>query len=321
VKTTVQTPPVFLWKAGVFYFLRSEKKRVITMIKGRPNKTNSRSLHTLLGVSLGIHLLLFSAGFLIVADVTVNPGRVPPIEVSLLPPALSPVAVEKRLKQPMIPAEEKPLHHEAKQEIPREEPVLKTASEPERTAPLQAAVPTVQAIHPPPLPAQQDNEAPLPSPMEAVSTPTPAAKREPVRMAMAYSVSRESTSIVLPAAPPTDPPTASSSPSLPERSASLPASPPSDERIRVAKPRYGENPNAVYPPEARKKGHQGKVLLRVQVLTNGRVGDVELEKSSGHEILDRSALAAVKQWKFIPAREGEKTVAVWVTIPVRFQLQ
>jgi len=96
---------------------------------------------------------------------------------------------------------------------------------------------------------------------------------------------------------------------------------PSDERMTLARPRYGENPKPVYPPEARKKGYQGEVLLRAEVLTNGRVGEVELKKSSGHEILDRSALAAVKQWKFIPAREGEKTVAVWVTIPVTFQLQ
>jgi len=291
------------------------------MTKDSPNKTNSRSLHTLLGVSLGIHLLLFSAGFLIVADVTVNPGRVPPIEVSLLPPALSPVAVEKRLKQPMIPAEEKPLHHEAKQEIPREEPVLKTVSEPERPIPQQKAAATLQAIHAPPLPVQQDNEAFLPSPTEAVSTQTPPAKQELVRVAAAYPVSQESTAIVLPAAPPRDPPAAPPSLSIPGRSASLAAPPPSDERMPLARPRYGENPKPVYPPEARKKGYQGEVLLRAEVLANGRVGDVELKKSSGHEILDRSALAAVKQWKFIPAREGKKTVAVWVTIPVTFQLQ
>ena len=298
---------------------------MITMIKGPPNKTNNRSLRILLGVSLGIHLLLFSAGFLIVADVTVNSGRVPPIEVSLLPPALSPVAVENRVKQPKIPAEEKPLHQEAKLEIPREEPVLKTVSEPEQPLPLQAVLPPVQATHPPPLPAQRDEGVFPSSPSEVVSPPTPFAKREPVRMAMAYPGSRESAPMVLPTSPPSAPsavlPGVPPSASLPERSASLPAPPPSDERIRVARPRYGENPKPVYPPEARKKGYQGEVLLRAEILTNGRVGDVELKKSSGHEILDRSALAAVKQWKFIPAREGEKTVAVWVTIPVKFHLQ
>jgi protein TonB len=291
------------------------------MTKDSPNKTNSRRLRTLLGISLGIHLLFFSAGFLIVADVTVTPVPMPPMEVSLLPPVPSPMAVEKRLTKPKVPAEEKPLPREAKQEIAREEPILKTVSEPERPLHVQAAVTPAQAIHPHPLPVQRDDEASLPSPPEAVSTPTPSAKQEPLRMAMAYPVSRESTSIVFPAAPPTALPAAPPSASFPERSASLPAPPPSDERIILARPRYGENPKPVYPAEARKKGYQGEVLLRAEVLSNGRVGDVELKKSSGHEILDRSALAAVKQWKFIPAREGEKTVAVWVTIPVKFQLQ
>lgn len=291
------------------------------MAKGSPNKTNNRSLHTLLGVSLGIHLLLFSAGFLFVADIAVSSRPVPPIEVSLLPPVLSPVAVEKRVKQPKISAEAKSLPPEAEQEAPREEPLARTVSEPEQLPPLQAALPSVETTPIHPLPVQRDEEASPSSPSETVSTPTPSAKREPVRMAMAYPVSLDSAPIVLPAAPPTGPPAASSSSSLPERSASLPAPPPSGERIRVARPRYGENPKPVYPPEARKKGYQGEVLLRAEVLTNGRVGDVELKKSSGHEILDRSALAAVKQWKFIPAREGEKTVAVWVTIPVKFQLQ
>jgi protein TonB len=286
---------------------------VITVTKDSPNKTNSRSLRTLLGISLGIHLLFFSAGFLIVADVTVNPPPIPSMEVSLLPPVLSPKAAEKTLTKPKILMEEKQVPREAKQEIPSEEPIVKTVSEPERPLPLQAAVPPAQAVHSQPPPVQRNEEALPPSPLEAVSTPIPSAKQKPVRVAMAYIGSQESTSIVLPTAPP--------SVSSPERSVSLLVPPPSDERIIFARPRYGENPKPVYPAEAKKKGYQGEVLLRAEVLSNGRVGDVELKKSSGYEILDRSALAAVKQWKFIPAREGEKTVAVWVTIPVKFQLQ
>jgi hypothetical protein len=33
------------------------------------------------------------------------------------------------------------------------------------------------------------------------------------------------------------------------------------------------------------------------------------------------SLAAVKQWRFIPAKEGENIISVWVNIPVKFQLQ
>ena len=63
-------------------------------------------------------------------------------------------------------------------------------------------------------------------------------------------------------------------------------------------PRYAENPLPPYPREAKEKGYQGEVLLRVEVLSNGRVGQVEVSRSSGHEILDQSALSTVKQWRF-----------------------
>ena len=88
----------------------------------------------------------------------------------------------------------------------------------------------------------------------------------------------------------------------------------------VSSPRYAQNPKPLYPQEAREKGYQGKVLLRVEVLANGRVGQVALKKTSGCEALDRSALAAVKEWRFIPARKGEVAVPVWVVIPIKFQL-
>ena len=86
-------------------------------------------------------------------------------------------------------------------------------------------------------------------------------------------------------------------------------------------PRYAENPKPPYPQEARERGHQGEVLLRVEVLSDGRVGQIEIKRSSGHEALDRSALSTVKQWKFIPAKRGEDSVPSWVSIPIRFQLQ
>ena len=98
-------------------------------------------------------------------------------------------------------------------------------------------------------------------------------------------------------------------------------SPPSEGEIVFVQPRYGENPKPPYPPEARKNGFHGEVLLKVEVLSNGQVGKIEVKKSSGHEVLDRSALNTVRKWKFIPARKGETPVSLWVNIPIRFQLQ
>jgi periplasmic protein TonB len=96
---------------------------------------------------------------------------------------------------------------------------------------------------------------------------------------------------------------------------------PSEEEVILVHPRYAVNPKPFYPREARKKGFQGEVVLRVEVLSNGLVGQVEVRKSSGHEILDRSALSAVKEWKFLPAKKGENTISFWVNIPIKFQLQ
>jgi len=93
-----------------------------------------------------------------------------------------------------------------------------------------------------------------------------------------------------------------------------------DGRPGPSVPRYGENPKPVYPVEAQEKGYKGVVLLKVEVLSNGHVGQIEVKKSSGHEILDQSALATVKKWKFIPARKENIPIPAWVTIPIKFEL-
>ena len=85
--------------------------------------------------------------------------------------------------------------------------------------------------------------------------------------------------------------------------------------------RYAGNPKPPYPEEAREKGIEGEVLLRVEVLVDGRVGLIEVKRSSGHEILDQTALSTVKQWKFIPAKRGNGSIPSWVNIPIKFQLQ
>lgn len=91
--------------------------------------------------------------------------------------------------------------------------------------------------------------------------------------------------------------------------------------IERAFPDYKVNPKPRYPTLARRKGYEGTILLRVFVLETGGVGKVELEKSSGYEILDESALKAVKKWVFIPGKNDGKPVPSWVTVPIKFQLK
>ena len=89
----------------------------------------------------------------------------------------------------------------------------------------------------------------------------------------------------------------------------------------LARPLGGYQVKPRYPEAARRAGAQGVTLLKVNVLKNGRVGAVLIEKSAGFRELDLSAMEAVKKWLFEPARRGKKPVQVWVLLPVKFELR
>jgi len=84
---------------------------------------------------------------------------------------------------------------------------------------------------------------------------------------------------------------------------------------------YLDNPAPVYPPLSRRAREEGRVLLRVLVEASGQAAKLEVQGSSGFERLDRSALAAVARWKFVPARQGAEAVAAWVLVPLVFSLK
>lgn len=91
--------------------------------------------------------------------------------------------------------------------------------------------------------------------------------------------------------------------------------------VREAIPLYKVNTPPRYPAAARRKGQQGTVVLSVHVDEHGRVSNLWLFESSGHMSLDTAALRAVKDWIFEPAMQGDSTVAMWVNVPVRFELK
>jgi len=88
-----------------------------------------------------------------------------------------------------------------------------------------------------------------------------------------------------------------------------------------ARPDYGANSPPKYPPLAREKGYEGTVYLRALVERDGRVGNLAIDRSSGHEILDRAAVDSVRAWTFLPAQKDQKPVASWVLLPVKFVLK
>ena len=88
----------------------------------------------------------------------------------------------------------------------------------------------------------------------------------------------------------------------------------------LARPLGGYQVKPRYPESARRAGVQGVTTLRVRVLENGKVGEVIVDQSAGFRDLDMAAMDAVKKWLFEPARQGKNPVAVWVLLPVKFEL-
>jgi len=90
----------------------------------------------------------------------------------------------------------------------------------------------------------------------------------------------------------------------------------------ITDPRFRQTPNPpVYPSRARQLGQQGEALIRARVDLAGNPAEVILWRSSGFALLDRAALAAVRQWQFEPARRDGQPIAAWVEVPIRFSLQ
>jgi protein TonB len=84
---------------------------------------------------------------------------------------------------------------------------------------------------------------------------------------------------------------------------------------------YLRNPAPPYPAAARRMREEGRVVLRVLVAPDGRPDRVEVRTSSGSPRLDQSALETVRQWLFVPARQGDQPVAAWVLVPISFTLR
>jgi protein TonB len=73
-----------------------------------------------------------------------------------------------------------------------------------------------------------------------------------------------------------------------------------------------------YPPVARSRHLEGRVVLRVSVSPAGTAMTVVVASSSGHPVLDQAALDAVEAWRFNPATRGGVAVAAAVDVPILF---
>ena len=279
----------------------------------------SLTLKIFLSVSLGLHLLLLSVLTLLYPDFRINHFPFLNIEVTLLPL----VPETRAASNPITKLESKNESHESlrRAELPDSDP---PAEELVRRTDVQAQI-TIQEQRdwpqeekkeeplikeeqiPESLPIQYEVKvnAPASDPQPA----TPENKKQEMVYRVEEKIEKENSSIVILQS--------KVSHGNPLLSTDKPPSTSEDDIL----PKAIKRVSPIYPRLAKDKGYQGEVILRVQLLSDGRVGEIKVKKSSGHEILDRSAIAAVKQCEFIPGRERNIPIWYWVNIPIKFQLQ
>jgi protein TonB len=91
--------------------------------------------------------------------------------------------------------------------------------------------------------------------------------------------------------------------------------PPAVESAAAAEP---GNAPPVYPREARAKGLEGQVTLKVAVSEAGKVGEVTV--LSGEEPFVSAAVDAVRRWRYAPATRDGRSAPSDVIVRIPFRL-
>lgn len=94
---------------------------------------------------------------------------------------------------------------------------------------------------------------------------------------------------------------------------------PEDYVAYEKEPELVSPPQPVYPDIAREAGVEGTVLVRVLVGEDGFVKEQMIVQSV--PMLDEAASQAAQDAVFKPALQKDKPVAVWMVIPIEFQLR
>jgi protein TonB len=171
----------------------------------------------------------------------------------------------------------------------------------------------VSFVAPPPQPAP-----PL-VPLAEVQTLQPPTVTAPQTV---ISIAPLENAISLPA--PAAPAAEKAAPGAPAAVAAAPVAPPA---APVAGPRtltsgveYIRAPQPEYPALSKRMGEQGRVVLRVLVNEQGLPAQVVVQTSSGFARLDEAGRQAALRALFKPHMEDGRPVAVFVIVPLNFQM-
>lgn len=76
-----------------------------------------------------------------------------------------------------------------------------------------------------------------------------------------------------------------------------------------------------YPFQARERGIEGFVAVKVLVGKDGAVRQVNILKAKPDGVFDQSVRKAVSSWRFRPGEIGGEPVTAWITTTLHFRLQ
>lgn len=105
------------------------------------------------------------------------------------------------------------------------------------------------------------------------------------------------------------------------------APPPPPDGPRVKFIPYDDPPKPLtpikpkYPEIAQEAGIEGTVIVQVFVDKKGRVKETIILKGIPNTGLDEAAIKAIRKTRFLPAKQRERAVGVWISIPVNFRLK
>lgn len=171
-------------------------------------------------------------------------------------------------------------------------------------------LPSVKEVPPPIEPRPPEPVKPKPKKVK----PTPEPKPKPVVQPAPseHAITQEETAVeesAPPVAPQTAIPAAEDNNTL-----GAPVTPPHDDAHQL------NNPRPAYPSLSRRMREQGVVVLEVLILASGNVGEVHIKETSGFKRLDETAVKAVRQWRYTPAKRGQEAIDYWYLQPIEFSL-
>lgn len=191
----------------------------------------------------------------------------------------------------------------------------------------QAPRPTPPNQKPAQEPQQTPFDLPVPGPLEAPAEAEPMTAKLPPLPELPSVEPTPVAEAPPPVAPEGRPPATSETappvverpvPPAPSPSDAVPAATEDAGVTRGAEPAEDIHPR--YPPSCIRRGQEGQVVLRVEVLAHGRAGRIRVAQSSSYDKLDQAAIDAAREARFIPAQRNGYPVDAWVNIPFVFRL-